>query len=352
MSSARSERLFTFSSGGWVLLLAVALTLAGTIWNLAPLADPKRIRPRGDGRSAASYGFDLTTTLVPASQIVSGGMVTDALPPLDHPQMITLPQLSGLETVGRGKYLVPSDKVIGVVLNGVVCAYPLRVLVWHEVVNDTVAGVPIVVTYNPLSEGIAVFDRRVAGRTLSFGVSGLLYQSNLLMYDRQATHAEESLWSQLQARAVSGPSARAAQSLTLVPFALVRWSDWQSAHPETTILAPVPGDGSKYGQDVYSSYFHSEELRFPVDPLPPRGSRAQKARVFVTGGPGAWSVTELAVANDESRFEIVGPSGTTPVAGFYAFWFAWYATHATEEFKNAAARSAAVSPDRMQSGSP
>ena len=59
--------------------------------------------------------------------------------------MITLPQLSGLETVGRGKYLVPSDKVIGVVLNGVVCAYPLRVLVWHEVVNDTVAGVPVAI---------------------------------------------------------------------------------------------------------------------------------------------------------------------------------------------------------------
>jgi hypothetical protein len=97
MSSARSERLFTFSSGGWVLLLAVALTVAGTIWNLAPLADPKRIRPRGDGRSAASYGFDLTTTLVPASQIVSGGMVTDALPPLYDPRVITLPQLSGLE---------------------------------------------------------------------------------------------------------------------------------------------------------------------------------------------------------------------------------------------------------------
>ena len=203
MSTARPERLFTFRSGGWVLALAGVVTLVGTLWNLAPLMDPKRLRPRGDGRTAASYGFDLTTTLVPKDKIVSCGMVTDALPSLTDPKAITLSELSGLETVGRGKYLVPSDKVIGVVVDGAARAYPLRVLVWHEVVNDTVSGVPIVVTYNPLSEGMAVFDRRVGGRTLAFGVSGLLYQSNLLMYDRAGTRPDESLWSQLQARAVS-----------------------------------------------------------------------------------------------------------------------------------------------------
>jgi len=313
-----------------VLVAALVLTVAGTVWNLAPLADPTRVRPRGDGRTPESYGFDLTTTLIPVSGIVSAGMVTDALPPLTDPKAITLPELSGLETVGHGKYLVPTDKVVGVVLGGAARAYPLRVLVWHEVVNDTVGGIPIVVTYNPLSEGIAVFDRRVAGRTLSFGLSGLLYQSNLLMYDRRSARTAESLWSQLQARAVSGPAAAAGSRLELVPFALARWEDWQRDRPETTILAPVEGDGTKYGQDVYGSYFNSDELRFPVDPLPPKGTLAAKTRVFVTGAPGAWSVTPLSVANDESRFEVVGPSGTTPVPGIYAFWFAWYATHADD----------------------
>src|SRR6266850_5000306 len=209
MPPARPERLFTFRSGGWVLVLAFAVTLVGTIWNLAPLLNPKRVRPRGDGRTAASYAFDLRSTLVPKGKIVSGGMVTDALPPLTEPKAITLARLAGLETIGRGKYLVPSDKVIAVVVDGASRAYPLRVLVWHEVVNDTVGGVPIVVTYNPLSEGIAVFDRRVAGETLAFGVSGLLYQSNLLMYDRRPERAAESLWSQLQARAIAGPAAAA-----------------------------------------------------------------------------------------------------------------------------------------------
>lgn len=330
MSTARSERLFTFRSGGWVLVLALAVTVAGTLWNLAPLLDPNRVRPRGDGRTTASYKFDLGATLVPAAKIVSAGMVTDALPPLYEPKAITLAELAGLETIGRGKYLVPPDKVIGVVVNGAARAYPLRVLVWHEVVNDTVGGVPIVVTYNPLSEGIAVFDRRVAGETLEFGVSGLLYQSNLLMYDRRPAHAAESLWCQLQARAVAGPSASAGKTLSLVPFALARWSDWQADRPATTLLAPVDGDGSKYGQDVYGSYFNSDELRFPVDPLPPDGPLGRKTRVFVTGAPGAWTVTPLRVLNDESRFEVVGPSGTTPALGFYAFWFAWYATHADD----------------------
>ena len=330
MATARSERLFTFRSGGWVLALAFAVTLVGTLWNLSPLLSPSRVPPRGDGRSAASYEFDLGTTLVPKEKIVSAGMVTDALPPLTEPRTITLAELSGLETVGRGKYLVPSDKVIAVVVNGASRAYPLRVLVWHELVNDTVGGIPILVSYNPLSEGIAVFDRRVAGETLEFGVSGLLYQSNLLMYDRRSDRVSESLWSQLQARAIAGPAASAARTLSLVPFALTRWSDWQEDRPETTILAPVPGDGSKYGQDVYGSYFNSDEVRFPVDPLPPEGSLGKKTRVFVTGSWGAWTVTPLAVSSDESRFEVVGPSGTTPVPGFYAFWFAWYATHADD----------------------
>jgi hypothetical protein len=327
MSTARSGRLFTWRSGGFVLASAVLLTVAGTVWTLAPLFDPKRERPRGDGRTAASYDFDLSTVLVPKSKIVSCGMVTDALPPLTDPKAITLPTLSGLETAGRGKYLVPKDKIIGVVVNGAARAYPLRVLVWHEVVNDIVGGVPIVVSYSPLSEGIAVFDRRVGSRTREFGVSGLLYQSNLLMYDRARTHREESLWSQLQARAIAGPAAADSLTLSVVPFALSRWEDWQEAWPETTILAPVEGDGSKYGQDVYGAYFNSDVLRFPVDPLPPDGPIGRKTRVFVTGAPGSWRVQPLGVRDDEARFEVVGPSGTTPVAGFYAFWFAWYATH-------------------------
>ena len=327
MDAARRERLFTFRSGGWVLVLALAVSTAGTVWNLAPLWRPGRERPRGDGRTATSYGFELGNALVPRDRIAASGMVADALPALDAPKVLSLSALAQLPPIGRGSYLVPSDKVIGVVANGEARAYPLRVLVWHEIANDSVGGVPIAVTYNPLSAGVAVFDRRAEGETLSFGVSGLLYQSNLLMYDRRPGHRAESLWSQLQARAVTGPAASRGASLALVPFALCRFADWTRAHPESTVLAPVAGEESRYGNDVYGSYFNSPELRFPVDPLPPAGGLPPKTNVFASPRPGGgWIVTPLRVDPEGGRVEVVGPSGSVPAVGIYAFWFAWYAT--------------------------
>src|SRR5262249_46343158 len=156
----------------------------------------------------------------------------------------------------RAKLLVSSDKIVGVLVGDQARAYPLRMLAWHEIANDTVAGVPIAVTYNPISEGISVFDRRVGEETLVFGVSGLLYQSNLLLYARRPGRRGESLWSQLQARAIAGPAAATSTRLTLVPFALCRWSDWTSAHPGTRVLAAVPGERELYESDAYASYDH------------------------------------------------------------------------------------------------
>ena len=324
MSTAPGKRLLTWRSGGWVLLLAIAVTVAGAAWNLRPLWDPARRHTRGDGRNPASYGFDLSSPLVPASKIVSSGMVADALAALTDPQHLDA-RTADAARAGRGRYLVPSDKVIGVIVEGEARAYPLRVLVWHEVVNDTLGGAPIAVTYNPLSEGLAVFDRRVEDETLEMGVSGLLYQSNLLMYDRRPEHRGESLWSQLQSRAIAGPAA--GRTLTWIPFALCRWEDWRTAHPETTVLAPIAGEEEKYGQDVYASYFNSDELRFPVDPLPPSGPVPWKTRMLITPSGASWRAAPLAVSGGETRWEVVSPSGATPILGVYSFWFAWYATH-------------------------
>jgi len=329
MSTAPGTKLLTWRSGGWVLLLAIAATAAGTVWNLRPLWDPSRRHTRGDGRNPASYGFDLSTTLVPASTIVSSGMVADALPALTGPAHLAAAAADSARA-GRGRYLVPSDKVIGVVVADEARAYPLRVLVWHEVVNDSLGGSPIAVTYSPLSEGIAVFDRRVGGETLELGVSGLLYQSNLLMYDRRLRHEGESLWSQLQSRAIAGPAAADGKTLTWIPFALCRWDSWVASQPETTVLAPIAGEEEKYGQDVYASYFNSDELRFPVDPLPATGPVPWKTRMLITPSGASWSVAPLAVSGGETRWEVVSPSGATPILGIYAFWFAWYATHAED----------------------
>ncbi|HEX4822923.1 MAG TPA: DUF3179 domain-containing (seleno)protein [Candidatus Polarisedimenticolaceae bacterium] len=309
-------RLFTFSSGGWVLALALVLTLGGTLWNLRSLLDPSRIRPRGDGRDPASYGFDLASATIPRATIAASGMVADALPALEHPATLAASELPE-------KYLVRDDKVIGVVLNGEARCYPLRVVAWHEIVNDVVGGIPIAVVDHPLSHAIAVFDRRAGGETLDFGVSGLLHQSTLLMFDRRESHRGESLWSPLLARAVAGPQAAKGTRLTVLPVALARWDDWSRAWPKTRVLAPIVAERDRYDQDVYGTYAGSDALKFPVDPLPPRDGRPWKAVVFADP---AGTLKDAAVDPAGTRTEVVGPSGTTPVPGTFAYWFAWYAT--------------------------
>lgn len=320
------ERLFTFKSGGWVLLAGIAFSVAGAAWNLAPLFKGGRPVARGDGRHAATYGFDLAQAIVPASEIVSGGLVVDGMKALVDPAMMRAAEVSGLEAIERGKYLVPSDKVVGLEIDGDVRAYPLRVLVWHEVVNDVVGGVPVAVTYSPLSGGIVVFDRRVAGETLTFGVSGLLLDSNLLLYDRREGNRGESLWSQLRMRAVAGPAAAAGRELARVPFRLARWDEWIETHPRSAVLAPLLEEASNYKKDIYGSYYNSEQLRFPVDPLPPAGSPPPKTRIQITGEPGAWRLHRLEPSAGDWKFEIEGP-GETAEPAIFAFWFAWYAAH-------------------------
>jgi len=356
--------LLTFRSGGWVLVLGFAVAIAGVVWNLAPLFSPTRRLALGDGRNPDSYGFDLSTSLVPKEKIVSSGMLRDAMPALVDPAVIRPDAV-------RRSFLVGDDKVVGLHIGGEARAYPLRMLVWHEVVNDLVGGTPVVVTYHPLSEGIAVFDRRGQGETLTFGVSGLLYQSNLLMYTPYVPHESSpksssvnglaaragpsphklaaTVWSQLQGRGIAGPARGSA--LSLVPFALCRWQDWLAAHPETTVLAPIAEEADQYGRDVYATYTNTETLKFPVDPLPPPGGLPRKARIFAAPGPGGWTLTPLAVAPTERRFEVVGPTGIEPVAGYYAYWFAWFATH-PDAPGTLVSRSAASSPERIASGIP
>lgn len=329
MSGKPKERLFTFRSGGWVLLAGIVFSVAGAAWNLAPLFKGGRPIARGDGRNAATYGFDLASAIVPPEEIVSGGLVVDGMKALVDPAMMNAAEVSGLEAIERGKYLVPSDKVVGIEIDGDVRAYPLRVLVWHEVVNDVVGGIPIAVTYSPLSAGIVVFDRRVAGETLTFGVSGLLLDSNLLLYDRREGGRGESLWSQLRMRAIAGPAASERKPLTRIPFRLARWDDWTARHPASKVLAPLLEEASNYKKDVYGSYYNSDQLRFPVDPLPPAGSPPPKTRILVTGEPGDWRLRELKPAAGDWKFEVEGPDEAAgPV--IYAFWFAWYAAHSDD----------------------
>ena len=133
---------------------------------------------------------------MPVEEILAGGPPRDGIPALDEPKFVS----------AAASVWEDDEHVVGVSVGGESRAYPLAILVWHELVNDSLGGEPILVSYCPLCGTAMVFDRRVGGRERRFGVSGLLYLSDLLLYDR----ASESLWSQISATAVTGPLARQA----------------------------------------------------------------------------------------------------------------------------------------------
>ena len=345
-----SARLFTFRGGGWVIVLAAALVVAIATWRLTAILNAPRAPKIGDGKTVASYGFDLSTCLVPREQLVAAGFPRDGLPRLTAPRMLTLPEATELARDMRaehlGKFMVDKQRVVGVSIGGESRAYPLKYLNWHELINDTAGGVPIAVTYNPLCDSTVVFDRRVAGETLEFGISGLLYNSNLLIYDRRSDGVRASLWSQLQFRAIAGPAAKRAARLTVLPSAVLPWGRWREQHPETTVLAPDPACIKLYKR-TYAEYFGSDELRFPVAPLPP-GETHYKTPLIAVQAENDWQhflLSEIAGRVDQAgRWQtILGDQTVTfhyasepatawvtsdageqpPVA--YSFWFAWYA---------------------------
>ena len=341
--------------GGWIVVAALAVATVAFAFYAVGLVR-RRTHPVGDGRRVASYGFPLEPCLVPRALLVASGMPKDGLAALADPPVWNRLQADAAR-VGHGRFLVPSDRVVGVRLGGAERAYPLRMLVWHEVVNDTLGGVPIAVTYDPLCDSAVAFRREVRGETLTFGVSGLLFDSNLLMYDRRAADGEESLWSQLLFRAVAGPAAAAGTTLEVLPISVETWGDWRGEHPDTTVPAPDPRMAEKYASDPYTTYVGSDELRFPVRPLPSPAAYPRKCPLVAIGAGHRWNAFPFpAVAAADASphtpaspppasaafapllsYRATGPTVAVDAdrlppgsAVVYASYFAWYATHAAD----------------------
>ncbi len=340
------ERMLTIRGGGWVLVLAGICTAAILIMVATELRLPL-IGKHGD---LASYGFDLTTCLIPKTQIVTGGLRKDALEALIDPPIVSGSEIADINAKLYGKYLVSSDRVIGVEIDGESRAYPLLVLNCHEIVNDTLGGVAIAVTYNPLCDSIVVFEREMAGETLEFGVSGLLYNSNLMMFDRRPNAQGESLWSQLLGRAIAGPAAEAGRELAAVPASVTRWADWLALHPQTTVLALDSKMFKRYKDTSYEYYFLSPKLWFDVTPSPPEGELAIKERMLIVDvanerrvyplaliagqadQAGRWtdalgSVDVEFVCTTDPRTVHVASTNGGAIITRYAMWFAWHAMY-------------------------
>jgi len=192
----------------------------------------------------------LPKNIVPLDEIVSGGPPQDGIPSIDNPKFVSVSEAD--------KFLQDADQVVGLNVNGDIRAYPLQILVWHEIVNDNVGGTPVAVTYCPLCFTNQVFNRTVDGQTVEFGTSGKLYNSNLVMYDRNSN----SLWSQALGQAIVGKHA--GLKLDRIPFDVAFWREWKQLYPDTNVLSRDTGSSRPYGADPYRSYYSNNDLFFPV----------------------------------------------------------------------------------------
>lgn len=173
--------------------------------------------------------------------IQSGGPPKDGIPPIDRPKYVS--------AADADKFLKSKDIVFGLNRHGVVKAYPQKILVWHEIVNDEVKGEKIAVTYCPLTGSALGFRGRSRdGAMFTFGTSGKLVNSNLLMYDRQT----DSQWPQILGMAIDGKSKGTA--LEEIPLGWTQWSRWRQRHPDTVVLSTDTGYFRSYGTDPYGSY--------------------------------------------------------------------------------------------------
>ena len=183
---------------------------------------------------------DFSRHVVPLRQFERGGPVPDGIPPLDEARTTT--------TRTGSSYLMPRDPVIAVVVDGHARAYPLRILIWHEIANDILGGRPIVVTYCPLCNSAQVFDRRVGGRVLRFGTTGNLRGSDLVMWDRQT----QSWWQQIGGEGLVGHYA--GTRLRPIAAQMISWGEFKRRYPHGSVLSKRTGFDRPYGTTAYVGY--------------------------------------------------------------------------------------------------
>ncbi|MEO1330072.1 MAG: DUF3179 domain-containing protein [Pseudomonadota bacterium] len=288
VSTAPARRRGSRCALGFAAALA-ALTVGAAISAPAaaqntPSAGLKTAWPKTDfSRSAIDFG-----------SVIPGGPPKDGIPAIDAPTF---------EPAAAATALDAREPVIALTVGDTTRAYPIRYLIWHEIVNDEIAGVPVAVTYCPLCNSAIVFDRRLGGGTAAtFGVSGLLRNSDMIMFDR----ATESWWQQFTGEAIVG--ALTGARLTALPSTLESWGVFRAAHPDAEVMAQPTGHARAYGRSPYSGYDASGWPMLYRGEEPPHGVPAL-ARV-VRVGSRAWPLERLRAA----------PGGELVEAGVRLSW--------------------------------
>ncbi|MEM8547268.1 MAG: DUF3179 domain-containing protein [Pseudomonadota bacterium] len=277
-------------------------------------------------------GFDVSNSTLPKGSLVSGGPPRDGIPSIDEPRYVS---------AGDATFMQSDDVVLGLVMGDTAIAYPRHILNWHELVNDVIGGEPVLISYCPLCGTGMAFSATVDGQALTFGVSGLLFNNDLVFYDR----ATESLWSQIDRKAVAG--ALVGEELTPLPLHITSWSAWLAAHPDSRVLSDDQGVKRNYRHDPYSGYETTSQLFFKTLRKAPRifHTKERILGVEINGETMAFAFSTLRDLG-AARFEqTIGGETVTitwdtvhQAAAAYAndgsllpatvgFWFAWYNFH-------------------------
>jgi hypothetical protein len=273
---------------------------------------------------------DGTKFIIDPSKIVSGGPPKDGIPSIDNPVYIDVKEADSI--------IQDNELVLAIQYKGVKRVYPLQILVWHEIVNDVIAGDPILITYCPLCGSGIAYERVIEGEAVEFGTSGKLFNSNLVMYDRKT----DSYWTQIDGLAVVGELT----GMKLKPISIdtVVWRDWKDAHPDSEVLSRATGFTRPYGEDPYGNYYEDSFLFFPVENEDNRiHAKTVVFGIELNGIFKAYQeddLKELGAIEDEVggisiRIErdeagivkITNLETGDEIVKERDFWFAWYAFH-------------------------
>lgn len=255
-------RLKDLAGLGALAVLVLLVALAGME---AAVAEPSQWKREWKKTNFKIHSVDYAS-------IKSGGPPKDGIPPIDDPEFVDMTEVENI---------ADTEPVIGLIVNGEARAYPLYVMIWHEIVNDTIGGVPVAVTFCPLCNAAMVFDRRVGGRTLDFGTTGKLRNSDLVMYDRQT----ESWWQQFLGEAIVG--SMTGKRLKMLPSRLESFARFKARVETGKVLVPNSTLLRRYGVNPYVNYDSSSRPFLYDGPLPT--VVAPLSRVVSLGKRGAWS---------------------------------------------------------------
>lgn len=272
--------------------------------------------------------------LVHPDKLLAGGPPKDGIPSIDNPRFVSVQEADN--------WIKDNELVLAIAYKGVKRVYPLQIMVWHEIVNDVIAGDSLLITYCPLCGSGIAYERTLIidgeKKEVEFGVSGKLYNSNLVMYDRETG----SYWTQIDGRAIVGELTN--RQLKAVSIDTVVWRDWKKAHPDSEVLSQDTGFSRAYGRDPYGNYYETTFVMFPVENKDDRIH--PKTVVFGIEVDGVYKaytedelkkvgsitdtindVTILLTRDETGVVKIINKNTNEEIVKERDFWFAWYAFH-------------------------